>query len=202
MKTIDCRGMTCPKPLILTKKALNGLAAGQSIEILIDNETSKQNVERFLRDNGIEVSVIRDDGGCFTLKATKIRRDALAGDEQAYCSPSGTTRPHVICFTSDCMGNGPAELGAILMKAFVNTIKDVKPLPSHCVFYNTGVNLVVEGSTLIEPFRLLSEQGVVLLACGTCLDYFKVKDRLRAGTVSNMFTIMETLSAAGHVIKP
>jgi selenium metabolism protein YedF len=202
MKTVDCRGMTCPKPLILTKKALNDLASGQSIEILIDNETSKQNVERFLKDNGIEVSVLRDGGGHFALKATKKRKDDLAGDEQAYCSPSETKRPHVICFTSDIMGSGPAELGAILMKAFVNTIKEVKPLPSHCVFYNTGVNLVVEGSTMIEPFRLLSERGVRLLACGTCLDYFKVKDKLRVGTVSNMFTILETLSSAGHVIKP
>jgi selenium metabolism protein YedF len=201
MKTIDCRGMQCPKPLILTKKELNTLEPGQSIEILIDNETSRQNVERFLTDNGVEVSVVAS-GGQFTLKATKRLQEAVAGNEQAYCLPSGTGRPHVICFTSDCMGNGPAELGTILMKAFVNTIKEVKPLPSHCVFYNTGVNLLVEGSTLIEPFRLLSEQGVRLLACGTCLDYFKVKDKLRVGTVSNMYTILETLSAAGHVIKP
>jgi selenium metabolism protein YedF len=193
--------MQCPKPLILTKKEFNTLEPGQSVEIIIDNETSRQNVERFLTDNGAEVSVMVS-GGQFTLKVTKMRREVVAGSEQADCLPSGTARPHVICFASDTMGNGPAELGAILMKAFVNTIKEVEPLPGHCVFYNTGVNLVVEGSTLIEPFRLLSEQGVRLLACGTCLDYFKVKDKLRVGTVSNMYTILETLSAAGHVIKP
>ena len=201
MKIVDCRGMACPKPLIRTKKALQELSIGQSVEILIDNETSKQNVERFLTDNGIDVSVTRD-GPLFTLNATKKRLDPVAGDERAYCLPTGSTKPHVICFSSDTMGNGPAELGAILMKAFVNTIKEVKPLPSHCVFYNTGVNLVVEGSTLVEPFRLLSDKGVTMLACGTCLDYFKVKDKLRVGTASNMYTILETLSAASHVIKP
>jgi selenium metabolism protein YedF len=201
MKTIDCRGMQCPKPLILTKKELNTLEPGQSIEILIDNETSRQNVERFLKDNGVEVSVLGDKGQ-YALKATKTRTDEVTGNERAYCPPAGAMRPHVICFSSDTMGNGPAELGAILMKAFVNTIKEVKPLPSHCVFYNTGVNLVVDGSTLIESFSLLSEQGVEILACGTCLDYFKVKDKLRVGVVSNMYTILETLNAAGHVIRP
>jgi selenium metabolism protein YedF len=201
MKTIDCRGLQCPKPLILTKKEINSLKPGQSVEILIDNETSRQNVERFLKDNGVEVSVA-GNAGQFTLKATKTRNEAVAGDERAYCAPSMTAKPHAICFSSDAMGSGPAELGAILMKAFVNTIKEVKPLPGHIVFYNTGVNLVVEGSPLVEPFRALSALGVTLLACGTCLDYFKVKDRLRVGTVSNMFTILETLSAAGHVIKP
>jgi selenium metabolism protein YedF len=201
MKTIDCRGMQCPKPLILTKKELNTLEPGQSMEILIDNETSRQNVERFLTDNGVEVSA-RRDSAMFILKATKTLTEAVSGDEQAYCAPSGTKKPHVICFSSDTMGRGPAELGAILMKAFVNTVKEVNPLPSHCLFYNTGVNLVVEGSPLVEPFRQLSEQGVTMLACGTCLDYFGVKDKLRVGTVSNMYAILETLSAAGYVIKP
>jgi selenium metabolism protein YedF len=201
VKTVDCRGMQCPKPLILTKKALNGLAAGQAVEILIDNETSKQNVERFLRDNGVTVSA-RADGVLFTLTATKTLGGEIGADEQRYCAPSESKRSHVICFKGDVMGNGPAELGAILVKAFVNTIKEVKPLPSHCVFYNTGVHLVVEGSTLIEPLRELSDRGVKMLACGTCLDYFKVKDKLMVGTVSNMFTILETLSAAGHVVEP
>jgi len=193
--------MQCPKPLILTKKAINSIEVGQSIEILIDNETSRQNVERFLMDNGVEVAVVQE-GALFSLTATKRSKDEVAGNEKGYCSPPGAHRPHVICFSSDTMGSGPAELGAILMKAFVNTIKEVKPLPSHCVFYNSGVNLVVEGSTLIEPLQKLSEQGVKILACGTCLDYFNVKDKLRVGTVSNMYTILETLSGAGHVIKP
>jgi selenium metabolism protein YedF len=193
--------MQCPKPLILTKKELNALGTGESIEILIDNETSKQNVERFLKDNGIAVATTQD-GSLFTLKATKTHTGAIAGDEKAYCSPSVPQRSHVICFSSDTMGNGPAELGAILMKAFVNTIKEVEPQPSHCVLYNTGVRLVVDGSPLIEPFQQLSEKGVRILACGTCLDYFKVKDKLKVGAVSNMYTILETLSAAGHVIRP
>jgi selenium metabolism protein YedF len=201
MKKIDCRGMVCPKPLILTKKALNSAEAGESIEILIDNETSRQNVERFLTDNGVEVSVVHE-GALFTLTATKKADRDISGGEKGYCLPSESKRPHVICFSSDTMGIGPAELGAILMKAFVNTIKEVKPLPGNCVFYNSGVNLVVEGSTLIEPLQELSKQGVKILACGTCLDYFKVKDKLRVGTVSNMYTILETLSAAGHVIRP
>lgn len=201
MKTVDCRGMVCPKPLIITKKALNGLALGEQMSVLIDNETSKQNVERFCRDNGVEVAAARE-GDVITLTMTKPHREVIAADEQAYCEPDSPRKPHVIVFRGDTMGNGPAELGAILMKAFVNTIKEIKPLPSHLVFYNTGVHLVVEGSPLIGPFAELEKMGVKILGCGTCLDYFNLKSKLAVGSVSNMYTILETLTNAGHVITP
>jgi selenium metabolism protein YedF len=193
--------MQCPKPLILTKKALNGRAEGEGLTVVVDNETAKQNVERFLRDNGVDVAVT-EAGGVYSMQILTTLHKTISGDERAYCTPQATNKSHVICFRSSAMGNGPAELGAILMKAFVNTIKEVAPLPGHCVFYNTGVHLVVEGSTLIEPFRELFDRGVSLLACGTCLEYFNEKDKLKVGTVSNMFTILETLSAAHHVIEP
>jgi selenium metabolism protein YedF len=201
MKTVDCRGMACPKPLILAKKALNELGKGDRMVVLIDNETSKQNVERFLRDNGVAVSV-EQDGGLFSLTVDNIGSPSASVDELTYCTEDDRNKPHVICFKSDAMGTGPAELGTILMKAFINSIKEVKPLPSHCVFYNTGVTLVAEGSPLVEPLRELSDMGVKIFVCGTCLDYFGIKDKIKVGTVSNMYTILETLTAAGHIIEP
>jgi len=199
MDTIDCRGMVCPKPLIATKKALSAAAQGEYFAVRIDNETSLQNVQRFCRDNGCESSVIRDND-CFVLTVHKKTLPQVEKNEIDYCE--SRVRSHVVCFKSDAMGVGPAELGAILMKAFVNTIKDCSPLPAYCVFYNTGVNLVVHGSALVEPFQNLEKLGVKILACGTCLDYFQIKDKLAVGSVSNMFTILETLNAASHVITP
>jgi selenium metabolism protein YedF len=88
------------------------------------------------------------------------------------------------------------------MKAFINTIKDVLPLPSALVFYNNGIHLTVEGSPVVEPLKELEARGISVLVCGTCLDYFNKKSLVRVGTVSNMFTILETLSKAHHVIEP
>ncbi len=201
MNTVDARGMVCPKPLILTKKALNELPPGGRMTLLVDNDTSRQNVERFCKDNGVAVS-LSQEGAVFTLTMTKLHKEAIAGDEKAYCGPDVPRKPHVIVFSSDTMGSGPPELGAVLLKAFVNTIKDVTPLPSHLVFYNAGVHLAVEGSALIEPLAELQSMGIAILACGTCLDYFNVKDKLRVGAVSNMYTILETLSNAGSVVQP
>jgi len=201
MKTVDARGMTCPKPLILTKKALNELAAGGRMAVLIDNETSKRNVERFCRDNGVDVSAARN-GSTFTLTLVKKQGKTIRADEKAYCKPEERRRPHVIVFRGDTMGNGPEELGAILMKAFVNTIGEVSPLPSHLLFYNTGVRLVVEGSPLVEPLSELAKKGIKILVCGTCLDYFGLKKKAKVGEVSNMYSILDALSNAGSVIAP
>jgi selenium metabolism protein YedF len=201
MKTVDARGMACPKPLILTKKALNGLGPGDTLLVLVDNDTSKQNVERFCSDNGVDVATMQD-GAVFTLTLVKRRGETISADEKAYCAPESQREPHVIAFRGDTMGSGPEELGAILMKAFVNTIRETEPLPSHLVFYNTGVRLVVEGSPLVEPLAELEKKGIKILACGTCLDYFGLKAKLSVGTVSNMYSILETLSNAGSVIAP
>ena len=100
------------------------------------------------------------------------------------------------------MGFGPDDLGSILIKAFINTIKEISPLPSALVFYNNGIHLAVEGSTVLEPLQDLQNRAVDILVCATCLDYFKKKASLKVGTASNMFTILETLSNAHHVIAP
>jgi selenium metabolism protein YedF len=198
-KTVDARGMVCPKPLILTKTALTELAVGEEMTIFIDNETSKQNVERFLKDNGAQ-SLCMEKSGVFTLVVKKVQEVLSHPNAQSYCHPGKTA--HVLLFRNDKMGVGPDELGAILMKAFINTIKDVLPLPSALVFYNNGIHLTVEGSPVVEPLKELEARGISVLVCGTCLDYFNKKSLVRVGTVSNMFTILETLSKAHHVIEP
>jgi selenium metabolism protein YedF len=199
MKTVDARGQACPKPLILTKKALSEISPGESIQVLIDNLTSRQNVEQFLMDNGMSPSCTEKDG-VSTITVRK-RPEPLSHPDTAssFSSPAG---PHVIVLSSDKMGRGADELGRILMKAFVNTIKEVRPLPSHIVFFNTGILLAADGSALIEPLKDLESMGIKLLVCGTCVEYFKKKDAVRVGTISNMYTILETMTAAGHIVQP
>lgn len=99
------------------------------------------------------------------------------------------------------MGRGEsAELGQVLIRSFFHTLLEIERRPDVIVFYNSGVRLVVEGSPILEDLRALAEQGVQILACGTCLGYFDLKDRVAVGTVSNMYTIAETLLEAGRVV--
>jgi selenium metabolism protein YedF len=200
--TVDARGKPCPVPLIMTKKAIGESAVGDTLRILIDNEVSKNNVERFLADNGF-ASTCADNAGVFTLLAAKSKDDLVVTDAESYCAtPARPSNGHVILISSDKMGRGSDELGAILMKAFINTIREVKPLPSKIIFYNSGILLTAEGSPLVASIRELESAGVEALVCGTCVNYYEKKDAIRVGTISNMYAIIESLTAADRIIAP
>ncbi len=200
---IDARGQLCPKPLILTKKAYNNKDIEDNYTILIDNETSKENVERFLKDNEIKFRTEKKDK-YFQLYVTK--QDNIIGTEpENYCPTSerkNITGKHVICFKNDKMGFGEEELGKILIKGFINTIKEVEPLPEKVIFYNKGVQLILEESGLLDSLKELENSGVKILVCGTCADYFGIKDKIKVGIISNMYDITESLTKASHVIVP
>ena len=108
----------------------------------------------------------------------------------------------VVLFASELLGNGPDELGRVLIRSFVKTLNEVWPKPWRVVLINSGVQLALDGSPVLGDLAALEETGVDLLACGTCLDYFKARDRLRAGRVSNMLEIVATLMSADRVVRP
>ena len=101
---------------------------------------------------------------------------------------------------SETMGRGDEELGGILIRGFFHTLGEVEPLPDIIIFINGGVKLVVEGSRVLEDIQALCEQGVEILACGTCLGHYDLKERVAVGEVSNMYTIAETMLGAGKVV--
>jgi selenium metabolism protein YedF len=109
---------------------------------------------------------------------------------------------HVILIKNDKMGFGPDELGSILIKGFLSAVRETAPRPGAIIFYNQGIHLAVEGSPVLETLKALEEMGVRILVCGTCLNYFDKKESLRAGRISNMYEITETLTRAPHIIAP
>ncbi len=199
-RTVDARGLLCPKPLIMTKKALQELLPGEEVTILLDNETSKENVHRFLQDNGADAAWSEADG-VFTIRVTKTTDAMQEAEADEYCEVPAA-KPHVIAVKNDKMGFGSEELGQILIQAFVNTIQEASPLPGAIVFYNNGVHLATEGSPLIDSLKELEARGVKILVCGTCLDYYGKKEQLRVGRISNMYDILQALTTAGHVVVP
>jgi len=106
-----------------------------------------------------------------------------------------------VFLTDAGIGSGPDELRVALMKAFISTLKKMSPLPSSIVFITNGVKLICSGSPVIEELEYLESAGVSMLACGTCLDYLGLMDKVKTGKVSNMYEIAGTLLRAGNVVR-
>jgi len=203
METLDLRNMACPEPVIRTKRAVEA-NPGAVLTILLDNAASRENVTRMARSLGAEVECEEVAGGEFTLTVT-APETAAAPDtepEMVPCPiPSAGARPAVFV-KNNVMGLGDDELGRILMKAFLKTLRDAEPLPACIIFVNAGVHLTTEGSEEIPTLEALAERGVEIISCGTCLDFFNKLNAVKVGIVGNMFDIVDRLTRAPKVIAP
>ncbi|MBU2550954.1 MAG: sulfurtransferase-like selenium metabolism protein YedF [Proteobacteria bacterium] len=202
MKELDCRGLACPQPVLNTKDALETDPSGGPFQVIVDNPAARDNVSRFARSQGCQVEVA-DAGGDFILTLT--RSGAASGpapDRPGQPAVSPSLPRLVVKISSQFMGNGADDLGRVLMKAFIKSLSEATLRPEAVVFYNSGVHLTCEGSEHIEAIRVLEESGVRIFSCGTCLDFFRIKDKLAVGQVTNMFEIIETISGADRVVSP
>ncbi len=179
---VDARGLACPEPVICTKKALENLKSG-TLTTIVDNEIAKDNVVRLARSFDYPVEVEKKDKN-FYIKIKK---------EIGFIEDLDQSKEFIILMSSEFLGRGSDELGKILMKSFFFTLTETTPLPKTIIFINSGVKLTSEGSNVLEEILALSKKGVEIISCGTCLDYYKLKDKLCVGTISNMYTIMEYL---------
>ena len=202
MITVNAMGDNCPIPVIKTKKAMQGLTGPETIEVLLDNEIAVQNVTKMAASTGAQVS--SEKLGDAQFKVTIQAQGALeAGisEAEAVCAPDGRG-DIVVAVSSDRMGSGNDELGKVLIKGFIFAVTQLDTLPKTMLFYNGGATLTTEGSDSLEDLKSLEAQGVEIMTCGTCLDYYGLKDKLAVGTVTNMYSIVETLANAGKIIKP
>ncbi|MCP4544101.1 MAG: sulfurtransferase-like selenium metabolism protein YedF [Chloroflexi bacterium] len=198
-KTVDARGLPCPQPVIQTRNAMRESMPGidAAVTAIVDNEIAQQNVTRMAEKAGATVKVeMRDDGIYLHItQGEMLQADAIP---QPVVIPVGG--PLVLVIPSESMGRGDAELGQILIRGFFHTLGEVEPLPHTIIFFNSGVKLVAEGSPVLEDLQNLCGQGIEILACGTCLGHYDLKDKIVVGEVSNMYTIAETMLGAGKVI--
>ncbi len=194
-RLIDCRGLACPQPVIQTKKAMS---EEEQITTIVDNDAAVTNVSRMAGKEGFAVDVEEREDGIY-LDLTRIGA-APQTESTSYALAEGSTGPLVVLIPSDGMGRGDEELGSILIRSFLHTLNEVEPVPDTIVFLNAGVKLTVEGSLVLEDLQTLEGKGVEILACGTCLGHFALKDKIAVGQVSNMYSIAETLLGAGKVV--
>lgn len=194
-KVVDARGLACPQPVILTGKALK---ESDAVTVIVDDETPRDNVSRIATRKGYNVKVDKKNGEFYI----HIQKGDVESEEEVVVSPAPAPEGNlVVLVSSDTIGRGSEELGGILTRAFMHTFTEVEPMPQTMIFINSGVKLVIEDSIVLEDLQALAEEGVQILACGTCLDYFKLKDKVAVGEVSNAYTILETLLQAGKVVR-
>lgn len=200
MITVNAMGDNCPIPVIKTKKAIAALTGPETIEVLVDNEIAVLNVTKMASGSGGKVT--SEKLGDAEFKVTIEMEGAPAADEaEAVCVPDARDNT-VVVVSSDRMGSGNDELGKVLIKGFIFAVTQLDTLPKTMLFYNGGATLTTEDSDSLEDLKSLEAQGVEIMTCGTCLDYYGLKDKLAVGTVTNMYSIVETMANAGRIVRP
>jgi selenium metabolism protein YedF len=194
---VDARNLSCPQPVILARKAIGD---HDQVTVIVDNDTALENVKRMATKLGCSIKTAKKKDGTWELYLTRGAQNIVEAtplrDEIAQKGP------FIIVFSADKMGRGNDELGGVLLRAFIHTICQQENKPAAMIFYNTGVKLTLQDSDVIDDLKQLAAGGVEILVCGTCLNYFDIKDKLAAGVVSNMYDIASLMSRAGRLITP
>ena len=201
-KIIDCKGMACPLPVVNAKKAAEAMNRGDVLTVLVDNEIAVQNLSRFAEHKGFSVSADKRGEKEYAV-IMSISGDAVESkEEEVACVMDSRRKGMLVVLSGNVMGTGDGKLGTSLMKAFVFALTKQDQLPDTILCYNTGAYLTCEGADTLEDLKLLESEGVTILTCGTCLDFYGLKEKLAVGGVTNMYDIVERMESAAQIIKP
>lgn len=200
MIKVNAMGDNCPIPVIKTKKAMDAVNGPETIEVLVDNEIAVQNVTKMAASAGGTVTSEKTAENEYTI--TILMNGAVEKEEDEAACVSEKKGNTVVVISSDKMGSGNDDLGKVLIKGFIFAVTQLEELPKTMLFYNGGATLTAEGSDSLEDLKNLEEQGVEILTCGTCLNYYGMTDKLQVGSVTNMYTIVEKMAGADKIMKP
>lgn len=206
MTKVNAIGDACPIPVVKTKNAIKELNGPGTVEVLVDNEIAVQNLTKMAVQKGYEIQSQK-------LEEQKYQVIMTVGEggegmekqedtaEETVCIPD--SRNHkIVVISSGRMGEGNDELGEVLMKGFIYALTQQDELPETILFYNGGAPFTCEGSPALEDLKQLEAQGVEILTCGTCLNYYGLSEKLKIGDVTNMYVIAEKMMQADSIIKP
>lgn len=227
MIKVNAMGDACPIPVIKTKNAIREMNGAGQVEVLVDNEIAVQNLTKMAKQKGYQCQSekISDDEYKVIITvpegnesnaadqdaAMNAAREGAAGTAgetagedagQTACLPDSRKKKKIVVLRSGKMGEGNDELGAVLMKGFIYALTELDNLPETILLYNGGAPLSCEGSDSLEDLKTLEAQGVEIMTCGTCLNYYGLSDKLAVGTVTNMYAIAEKMSEADTIICP
>lgn len=198
---VSAIGDNCPIPVVKTKKALDSLEGAAIVEVEVDNEIAVQNINKLINQKNLKSSVEQVDDKHYIVRITsgdvvmpQVEKEVVATVERE--------EKMIVVLSSDKMGEGDEELGKVLIKGFLYAITQLDKLPKTVLLYNAGVKLAAQGSDSLEDLKTLEDNGVEILSCGTCLNFYELSDKLGVGKVTNMYSIVEELASATNVIRP
>lgn len=191
---IDARGLACPKPVIETKKAIESINSGK-VKVIVDNYIAKENIIKLSRSMNLEFNILKEEDSFIEIEIIKGEFLENITEEK-----SNDIENSCVFISSDKIGEGDIELGKILMKGFVYTLTETKPYPRYIILVNSGVNLSTSNEDTIENLKKLENFGVEIVSCGTCLDFYNLKESLKVGRVSNMYDILEIMKNTDKTI--
>lgn len=192
MDIIDCRGLKCPQPVINTKRYFDGKSEGEA-EVIVDNVVAKDNVSKFAVSIGATAAVTENEGN-FHITIKKACESCKAMD-------FSEKKTLTIVVSNNELGLGDSKLGTILMKSYMFALSEADVVPDNLIFLNGGVKLTVEGSECLGVLDTLKNKGTNIMSCGTCLDFYGIKDKLAVGEITNMYTIVEKMNSSDKTIK-
>ena len=194
MKEIDARGLACPAPVLQTRTEIetNNLT---EVSVVVDNPAAEQNVVRFLRSRGFDAKTERREDVFRIIGVRGSEAPAHTSTDRK----NERTKIMVVC-ASDRMGFGDDILGQKLMINFLRTLKEMGDELWRLVFVNNGVKLTIDGSEVLDDLKAYEADGIKILVCGTCLDFFKLLDRKQIGETTNMLDIVTAMQLADKVI--
>ena len=203
-KRIDCMGMACPLPVINAKKAIESFTEDGTLSVKVDNETAVENLTRLGEHNGFAVTSEKNGEKEYTVvmqvKAAAACKAEVPAEAVSCALPAKGGK--VVVLSANTMGSGDEQLGKKLMKAFIFALTNQDEAPEKVICYNSGAYLTTEDPDTIKDLKSLEEAGTVVMTCGTCLDFYGLKEKLQVGIVSNMYDIVEAQMQAGLIIRP
>lgn len=198
---VDARGLACPAPVVKATQALAGMTEGV-LEVHVDNEVAVENLKRLAAQKKLEMATKEAGEKDFVVLLSVNGPVDVEEPVDTSCNCAPVGGDFVVAVDTDVMGRGSEELGKTLMKGFLYAVSQLPELPKTVLFYNGGARLTVEDSDSLEDLQNMAEQGVEILTCGTCLNFYGLTDKLAVGGVTNMYDIVEKLAHAGKVVKP
>ena len=203
-KIFDARGMACPLPVVNAKKQSEQLGAGDVLTVLVDNEIAVQNLCRFASHKGYTAMAEKksDKEYAVVMNITAGAPNAEEDAQETVCHADMIKKGMTVVLSADTMGTGDEKLGTSLMKAFVFALTKQDTLPETVLCYNRGAFLSCEGADTLEDLKNLQAEGVNILTCGTCLDFYGIKEKLAVGSVTNMYEIVEKMQQSQTIIRP
>jgi len=196
-KVIDATGKACPIPVMMTKKEIDH--GEESIITKVDNQIAVENLKRLAVSTGFSIEIKEENGNYAVAfsKECENCNELLAQMEKENVIPSSD---YAVFIGKEYIGEGSEELGKNLMRMFFYTLTQDKELPRYLLFMNGGVKLPTLDTQVIDHLKVLQEQGVEILVCGTCLNYYQLMQELKIGIVSNMYEITDKMKQSGKVI--